>query len=72
MSAERLQRGLPERAALVISVGTDIGPALHIPLGRLGDSRTDIGAAVVAMCSDHWRYVTGLTIPVDGGNYSAQ
>jgi NAD(P)-dependent dehydrogenase (short-subunit alcohol dehydrogenase family) len=42
-----------------------------IPLGRLGDSRTDIGAAVVAMCSDHWRYVTGLTIPVDGGNYSA-
>jgi 3-oxoacyl-[acyl-carrier protein] reductase len=42
-----------------------------IPLGRLGDSRSDIGAAVVAMCSDHWRYVTGLTIPVDGGNYSA-
>lgn len=42
-----------------------------IPLGRLGDSRADIGAAVVAMCSDHWRYVTGLTIPVDGGNYSA-
>jgi NAD(P)-dependent dehydrogenase (short-subunit alcohol dehydrogenase family) len=42
-----------------------------IPLGRLGDSRADIGAAVVAMCGDHWRYVTGLTIPVDGGNYSA-
>jgi NAD(P)-dependent dehydrogenase (short-subunit alcohol dehydrogenase family) len=42
-----------------------------IPLGRLGDSRADIGAAVVAMCSDYWRYVTGLTIPVDGGNYSA-
>jgi NAD(P)-dependent dehydrogenase (short-subunit alcohol dehydrogenase family) len=42
-----------------------------IPLGRLGDSRADIGAAVVAMCSDQWRYVTGLTIPVDGGNYSA-
>lgn len=42
-----------------------------IPLGRMGDSRGDIGAAVVAMCSDHWRYVTGLTIPVDGGNYSA-
>jgi NAD(P)-dependent dehydrogenase (short-subunit alcohol dehydrogenase family) len=42
-----------------------------IPLGRLGDSRADIGAAMVAMCSDYWRYVTGLTIPVDGDNYSA-
>lgn len=41
------------------------------PLQRLGDSRDDIGSAVVVLCSDYWRYVTGLTIPVDGGNYSA-
>jgi len=41
------------------------------PLQRLGDSRDDIGSAVVVLCSDYWRYSTGLTIPVDGGNYSA-
>jgi NAD(P)-dependent dehydrogenase (short-subunit alcohol dehydrogenase family) len=43
----------------------------NFPLQRLGDSRDDIGSAVVAMCSDYWRYVTSLTIPVDGGNYTA-
>jgi len=37
---------------------------------RLGDSRDDIGGALVAMCSDQFRYVTGLVIPVDGGNYT--
>ncbi len=41
------------------------------PLGRMGDMRDDIGAAVVALCSDYWRYVTGLTVPVDGGYYTA-
>lgn len=41
------------------------------PLGRMGDMRDDIGAAVVAMCSDHWRYVTGQVINVDGGYYTA-
>lgn len=41
------------------------------PLGRMGDMRDDIGAAVVALSSDYWRYVTGLTVPVDGGYYTA-
>ena len=41
------------------------------PLGRMGDMRDDIGTAVVALCSDYWRYVTGLTVPVDGGYYTA-
>lgn len=41
------------------------------PLGRMGNMRDDIGAVVVALCSDYWRYVTGLTVPVDGGYYTA-
>lgn len=44
--------------------------ANNFPLQRLGDSRDDIGAAVVALCSDYCHYLTGLTLPVDGGNYS--
>ena len=42
-----------------------------IPLRRLGDMRHDIGGAIVALCSDQMRFVTGQTIPVDGGAYTA-
>ena len=42
-----------------------------IPLRRLGDMRQDIGGAVVALCSDAMRFVTGQIIPVDGGAYTA-
>lgn len=52
----------PERSARALA---------SFPLGRMGDMRDDIGAAVVALCSDHWRYVTGQTIAVDGGYYTA-
>lgn len=41
------------------------------PLGRMGDMRDDIGPAAVAMCSDLWRYVSGQTVNVDGGYYTA-
>jgi enoyl-[acyl-carrier-protein] reductase (NADH) len=37
----------------------------------MGDMRDDIGPAAVAMCSDLWRYVTGQTVNVDGGYYTA-
>jgi NAD(P)-dependent dehydrogenase (short-subunit alcohol dehydrogenase family) len=46
--------------------------ALTTPLGRLGDPREDVGRTIVAMCGDDWRYVTGLTLMVDGGSYLAQ
>ena len=39
----------------------------QIPLGRMGDSQHDIGAAVVFLCSDAAAYITGITLPVDGG-----
>lgn len=38
-----------------------------VPLGRLGGPETDIGPAVVFLCSDAARYITGHTMPVDGG-----
>jgi NAD(P)-dependent dehydrogenase (short-subunit alcohol dehydrogenase family) len=42
-----------------------------IPMRRLGDVRDDIGGAIVALCSDQMRFVTGQMIPVDGGAYTA-
>lgn len=38
-----------------------------IPLGRIGDCEQDIGRAVVALVSDNMNYLTGATIPLDGG-----
>jgi meso-butanediol dehydrogenase / (S,S)-butanediol dehydrogenase / diacetyl reductase len=38
-----------------------------IPLGFIGDARRDVGPAVVWLCSDDARYVTGASITVDGG-----
>lgn len=38
-----------------------------IPLGHVGDCESDIGEAVVALCSPQLRYFTGATVPLDGG-----
>lgn len=38
-----------------------------IPLGRIGRLEEDIGRAVVALCSSDLSYLTGATIPLDGG-----
>lgn len=38
-----------------------------IPLGRIGRLEEDIGRAVVALCSPDMGYLTGATIPLDGG-----
>ena len=38
-----------------------------IPLGRVGECEDDIGAAVVALCDPRLGYLTGATIPLDGG-----
>ncbi|WP_233358577.1 SDR family NAD(P)-dependent oxidoreductase [Thermomonospora amylolytica] len=38
-----------------------------IPLGYIGDCEQDIGRAVVALLSPDMRYLTGATIPLDGG-----
>jgi NAD(P)-dependent dehydrogenase (short-subunit alcohol dehydrogenase family) len=38
-----------------------------IPLGRIGRLEEDIGRAVVALCGPEMTYLTGATIPLDGG-----
>lgn len=38
-----------------------------IPLGRIGKLEEDIGRAVAALCSPEMAYLTGATIPLDGG-----
>jgi len=43
----------------------------RIPLGRLGDTKNDIGRAARFLLSDDARYVTGHTLMVDGGSCPA-
>lgn len=38
-----------------------------IPLGYVGDCEQDIGRAVVFLCSPDARYLTGHSLPLDGG-----
>lgn len=38
-----------------------------IPLGRIGKLEEDIGRAVVTLCGPEMGYLTGTTIPLDGG-----
>lgn len=38
-----------------------------IPLGRIGKLEEDIGRAVAALCGPEMTYLTGATIPLDGG-----
>ncbi|PBC42877.1 3-oxoacyl-ACP reductase [Rhodococcus sp. ACPA4] len=48
----------PEEAAAFVA---------GIPLGRVGDPETDIGRAVVFLVGEDAGYLTGATIPLDGG-----
>jgi len=38
-----------------------------IPLGRIGRLEEDIGRAIAALCKSDLGYLTGATIPLDGG-----
>lgn len=38
-----------------------------IPLGRIGKLEEDIGRAIVALCGPDMSYLTGATLPLDGG-----
>lgn len=58
-----LQRDSPE---IVESV------AQRTPLGRVGDPQTDIGGAVLFLAGEDSRFITGVTLPVDGGMHLAR
>ncbi|WP_406825538.1 SDR family NAD(P)-dependent oxidoreductase [Pedobacter sp. KACC 23697] len=57
MSAKALDAD-PERKQKVIS---------RTPMGRMGEPE-DVAEAVYYLCSDSSSYVTGVVLPVDGGN----
>ena len=48
----------PEEAAAFVAT---------IPMRRVGDPEADIGRAVVALVGSDLRYLTGATLPLDGG-----
>lgn len=58
----------PAMAGWVESGGDDVEDFLEsVPLGRVGDCEEDIGRVVVFLCGPDSGYITGHTIPVDGG-----
>jgi len=43
----------------------------NFSMGRMGQPREDIGEAMVAFCGDGFGFITGQTMVVDGGLYTA-
>ena len=57
--------------AYVENPGLEERLAQVVPLGRVGDSDTDIAPVVVFLLGEGARYITGQTIVVDGGRFTA-
>ena len=55
---EQWSRNQPDQAAELMR---------QIPLARFGDPAGDIGRAVLFLVGDDARYITGMTMPLDGG-----
>jgi NAD(P)-dependent dehydrogenase (short-subunit alcohol dehydrogenase family) len=57
-SVDRFFTNEPERANSIL---------VEVPLGRVGDPETDIGRAVAFLAGPNAKYITGVTLPLDGG-----
>jgi len=64
--------GLLDKRAAVAAASSGLGyataAAASLPAGRLGDA-DDFGAIATFLCSEHARFLTGVALHVDGGDY---
>jgi 3alpha(or 20beta)-hydroxysteroid dehydrogenase len=61
LASDVVKAGLFPSAEAVVGVVIE-----QTPLGRLGEV-SDMADAVVFLCSDAARFITGVGLPVDGG-----
>jgi 3-oxoacyl-[acyl-carrier protein] reductase len=67
VTVNTVQPGLHATPRLAELYGDQIArAAAAVPVGTLG-SPDDFGATVAFLCSEHARFLTGASIPVDGG-----
>jgi 3-oxoacyl-[acyl-carrier protein] reductase len=45
--------------------------ARRVPMGRVGDPETDVGAGVALLVDPAARYITGQTLGIDGGHFTS-
>ena len=63
----------PAMARWVESGGDDVDAFLSsVPMGRVGQCEEDIGRVVVFLCGPDAAYITGHTLPIDGGQILAR
>ena len=55
---EQWQEAAPDEVAAMLS---------GVPMGKIGDCEKDIGGVVTFLCSDAGAYITGHSLPLDGG-----
>ncbi len=66
VTVNSLQPGLHATERITDLYGDPAGLGAAVPAGTIGDP-ADFGAFVAFLCSDVAKYVTGTSIPVDGG-----
>ena len=69
MSSPRFAYSPAMTAAIEAEPAMEERLARRIPLGRIGDPESDIGAAIAFLVGPNARYITGQTLGVDGGHY---
>ncbi len=70
VTVNSVQPGLHATERLANLYGGDLSAAVEeVPARRVGDAR-DFGQVVAFLCSEQAKFVTGVSLPVDGGAYS--